>query len=288
MVVISYDSAEGTLVLFTRSSRLIYDLNDGTVMDENEVSKKVTVSYRNGMLFIPAVQAASHFGLSVSLLTSETGCQVIRFTNGQQVYNNDDFIDKAETLISFYLEYEAKQQEQGAEQTNPEVPTEEETPPEELGPVVVYLAIAGDAVSEDTLKYLDSVGLRGTFFLTKEQFEADRELARRIYAAGHVIGLTVSQEEIDPAAALKDANAAMDKALFYRSTLALLPTGIWESSAYQLLLEQTQAMGLEQILAQEELLPRLLVCRDNVPTTIGRLLQAEAVILQILETTRLS
>jgi hypothetical protein len=46
-------------------------------------SNTVTVSYRGGILFIPAAQAAEHFGLSVTLLTSETGCPIIRFTNGQ-------------------------------------------------------------------------------------------------------------------------------------------------------------------------------------------------------------
>ena len=287
-VVISHDSQENTLVLFTRTSRLIYDLDAGTVTDENETVKKVTVSYKNGILFIPAVQAASHFGLSVSLLTSKTGCHVIRFTNGQQVYSNDDFISKAETLINFYLEYDARQQIEQEQNPNPETPSQEEVPPEELGPVSVYLALSGAAVSRQTLDYLEQHEMKASFFLTEEQFVQEKDLVRSIYAAGHSVGLTVAVGETDVEAALSQANAAMDKALFCKTTLALLPEGLWESDTYQLLLEQTHGVSLDQLLTQEQPLPRLLVCRENVQQTVGTLLQSGAVFLQILETTRLT
>ena len=52
------------------------------------------------------------------------------------------------------------------------------------------------------------------------------ELVWSIYAAGHTIGLTVGAGETDVEAALTAANEAMDKVLFCRSILVLLPEGV--------------------------------------------------------------
>jgi len=284
-VVVSHDAAEQQLVLFTRVSRLVYDIEAGTVTDENDIVKKVTVSYRNGILFIPAVQAASHFGLSVSLLTSKTGCQVIRFTNGQHVYNNDEFIKKAETLISFYLEYNASQEAQNPTGNGDDIPQEDVVPPEDQDPATVYLAIAGAAVSEQTMNYLKQMNIPAAFFVTEQQLLEEKELMRKIYASGYTIGLTVEAGVTDVEAALVSANAAMDKTLFCRSVLVLLPEGMWESQSYRLLLEQSQARSIDAILTQDVLQPRLLVCRSEPTKTIDRLVQSNAVFVQLLDTT---
>ena len=60
-VIVSNNVDQNTFVLFTRTSRLVYDLSDGTVTDEAGNESPVTVSYRGGMLYIPA-GAAEHFG----------------------------------------------------------------------------------------------------------------------------------------------------------------------------------------------------------------------------------
>ena len=86
-VIVSNNVDQNTFVLFTRTSRLVYDLSDGTVTDESGNESPVTVSYRGGMLYIPA-GAAEHFGYSVSLLTGSRGEVIIRFTNGAQVYDD--------------------------------------------------------------------------------------------------------------------------------------------------------------------------------------------------------
>lgn len=286
-VYISNNVDQNTLVLFTRSSRLVYDLSAGTVTDEDGNESKVTVNYRNGIMFIPAVQAASHFGLFVALLTSEAGCPIIRFTNGQQVYSNEKFVRNAENLISYILSHNEGESEEGETGENGEE-NEDDKPQKELGPATVYLAFSGEAVSEKTLELLDTFELRAAFFLTEEQISSQRELVCQIYAAGHTVGLTVEAGEPDPGAALEAANDILDQVLFCRSVLALLPEGFLETASYRILLEQTQAMALDQILQQEELRPRLLVCRSDVAGTLGTLVDHEAFLPQLLETTDLS
>ena len=285
-VVISNNVEQKTLVLFTRNSRLVYDLEADTVTDEDNKTSKVSLLYKNGVLFIPAVQAASHFGLSVTLLTSETGCPVLRFTNGQQVYSNDKFVEKAESLIHYILEHNAKQE---AMEENPGLETEpeEEEEPEDLGPATVYLAFAGNAVSESTLAYLDAVEVHATFFLTEKQFLDNRELVRLIYAAGHTIGLTVEEGETDLDAALKAANSAMDSVLFCKSVQVLLPEDAQLQGSYVTRIQRVQMLQTDENGLVHENAPFLYVCRDDVAGILTLLRETDTVIPQLLETTYL-
>ena len=284
-VVISNNVDQNTLVLFTRNSRLVYDLEAGTVTDEDDNVSKVTINYRGGVMFLPAVQAASHFGLSVSLLTSETGCPVLRFTNGQQVYDNTTFVEKAESLISYILEHEAKQEAEGSQEQEEGIKNPEEEQ-EELGPATVYLAFAGDAVSLATLEYLKAVEVQAAFFLTAEQLTNEKDLVRKIYAAGHTIGVTCEPGSADPASAFDAANEAMDLVLFCRSPLAMLPDGKLETERYVLLQEQDHASTVQDVLLQEEQIPRLLICRADAAGTLTTLTNSGAFLPQLLETTR--
>ncbi len=286
-VVISNNVDQKTLVLFTRNSRLVYDLEADTVTDEEDKTSKVTLLYKNGILFIPAVQAASHFGLSVTLLTSETGCPVLRFTNGQQVYSNDKFVDKAEGLIHYILEHNAKQEAMEEENTDSEAEPEEEEEPEDLGPATVYLAFAGNAVSESTLAYLDAVEICASFFLTEKQFLENRELVRSIYAAGHTIGLTVEEGEPDIEAALKAANHAMDRILFCKSVQVLLPEDIQLQGPYVRRIQRVHMLQTDENGLVHENAPFLYVCRDDVASVLTILRETETVTPQLLETTYL-
>lgn len=286
-VAISNNVSQKTLVLFTFSSRLVYDLENGTVTNEDQETSSVKLLHRNGILFIPAVQAASHFGLTVSLLTSKTGCSIIRFTNGQQFYSADFFLERAEILIDDILEIRAKQEEEQGmqpEQEEGEITGEE---PDEKGPATVYVAFAGEAVCEETLRHLKVFNTRVAFFLTAEQFLSNVELVRTIYAAGHTIGITVELGETDPERALEEANAAMDAVLFCKSTLALLPEGDLETTAYRIIREDTQAMDVNWIMEQEEQIPQLMVCRTDVVENLTPLVRNDAFLPQLLETTKL-
>ena len=90
-------------MLFTRARRLIFDLAEETVQDEDGNVSTVSVSYRGGVLYVPLGLCASHFGLSTSMLTSAGGYTVLRFTTGSQVYEDSLFIEKAENLIAYRI-----------------------------------------------------------------------------------------------------------------------------------------------------------------------------------------
>lgn len=289
-VVISNNVDQNTLVLFTRTKRLVYDLNDNSVTDEAGNTDSVTVSYRSGTLFLPA-SAASHFGLSVSLLTSQSGYTILRFSNGSQVYDDDLFVEKAENLISYMV-----QQAQEGSASNPpsggevsDVPQEtEDDPPPEVEPATVYLAFSGDAVSKTTLELLEAYSVRAAFFLTAEQFTLQTDLVRSIYAAGHTVGLTVSGPETDYAAALSNANDAMYSALFCKSIFALVPAeAAGGLTGYCVLPSPETPLTVEEVLAGTDA-PQLLLCQSDPTETVQILINAGASLPQLVETTFLS
>lgn len=281
-IAVSYNGEKGSLALFTRAKRLVYDLNAGTVTDENQKVSNVDVVYRNGLLFIPASKATGHFGLTATMLTSSGGSPVLRLTDGSQQLDNSTFVRKAETLISIILEQQTANEEV---QQNAAGKDEEEA--EVTGPATVYIAITGQAVSAQTVDALEELEIRAAFFLTRQQILEQKELVREIYAAGHQIGLTVADGETDYLAALSGANTALDQILFFKSLMALLPEGVQDISQYAVFREWTAQISVEDMLETAET-PQLLVCRSaDAAFVLQRLRQAGAYTPQLLETTQI-
>lgn len=274
-IIVSNNVDQNTFVLFTRTSRLVYDLTAGTVTDESGAESPVTVTYRGGMLYIPA-SAAEHFGLSVSILTAKNGETIIRFTNGSQVYDDSLFVEKAANLIDYL-----NQQEEAPSQDAPDEPSwsgGETANPPETKPAEVYLAFAGDAVSQETLDLLTDYQYQAAFFLTADQLREDRDLIRAIYAKGHTVALAA-----DSISALDEANEALDDALFLKTILALVPSGTAADDGAWRLIQDTGLPAQAQWLAAET--PSLLVCRSDAAALLEQLRTAQASVLQILETT---
>lgn len=282
-VAVSYNVDKGSLVLFTRAKRLVYDLNAGTVTDEAQKVSNVDVVYRNGIVFVPVARAANHFGFSATMLTSSSGSPVLRFTDGSQQLDNSTFIRKAETLISIILEQEQmNDQSESAEQGS-----DGEQGGTNAGPATVYLAFAGEAVSDRTLQTLQTMRVYGTFFLTESQIRTDRELVRDILTQGHQIGLTVEAEATeDHRTALQNANEALDRAIFRKSVIALLPVNTEEIDGYVVFKERTTADTIDDILRESDT-AQLFVCRTDATYALQRLLQEGAYTPKLLETTRI-
>ena len=280
-IAVSYNADKGSLALFTRAKRLVYDLNEGTLTDESQKVSKVECVHKNGMLFIPINKAAAHFGLSATMLTGASSCSILRLTDGSQKLDNNTFVRKSETLIDIILEQEEKKSasQQGSEAVN------EERPSANAGPATVYLAIAGDAVSGETLRLLNEWRMPAAFFLTQQQILENKDLVRDIYASGHQIGLAAEPGTQDYAEALRQANDALDETLFFKSVLTLLPGGAQEQPQYAVFREWGAA-SVDAILETADA-PQFLVCRTDVSFVLPKLRQAGAQILRLLETTKI-
>lgn len=290
-ISVSYSVEQETLVLFTMSQRVVFDLKNGTMTDRSGSETSVDTIYRNGILYLPVEQTVRCFGLQVSLLSSKTGCVILRFTNGSEIYDNEKFLDRSELFVSHMLDSYGGLSSGEIQSTAPPEQQEPQTP-EETGDAVIYLAFAADAVSLQTLKDLEAmedvtgVAVQAVFFLTQEQILEERDLVRQIYAEGHTLGLTVDAPQNDLADALARANDALDEAVFCRSLLVLLPQNADAPSGYCAFYPEADN-SLEAMLEQPEV-GHLLVCRSDAAELLAQLMERSVSLQPLLETTRLS
>ena len=112
----SYNQAKQTYVLLSRTRQMIFDLAAGTVSDESGSVSTANVLYRGGILYLPLTFCASHFGLKTTMLESAGGYQILRFTDGSEVYDDSLFIEKAENLIAYRISQQSIGTADGQEQ----------------------------------------------------------------------------------------------------------------------------------------------------------------------------
>ena len=278
----AYNAAEQTLVLFNRSGRLVFDLDSGTVTDESGAVSDVLTTYQSGLLYVPLSLCAGHFGLRYAVLTSKSGCPVLRFTTGSEVYGNDMFLEKAENLISYRIQLH--EQEQSGAQTQPGTQPDTPAPDEPQEQTVVYLAITNAQQMRTALDALAKREQSATFFLTAAELERDPALAREIVAAGQMLGLTADVQAEDTADALHAANDALAAALHAKSVMALLTAAqAQDIEGYRIFTSPEGEQSATQIVQLPEQ-QRLLVCADGVEKLLEDLEFVDAVPQAIRET----
>lgn len=290
-VIPAYNAAAQTFVLFTRQRRLVFDLSAGTVTDQDQNVKNASTTFRNGILYIPLVYCASHFGLKVSMLKSESGYTILRFTTGSEVYDDTLFVEKAESLIQYRIDQmnsgATTEQPSTPGQTTPSRPADQPGPDiPEQAPATVYPAFTGVSFMEQNAALLAQYNLRGTFFLTAEEITAEPDLVRTLYAAGHTIGLTVPEDCTDVPAALSAANDALDAVLHVKSLFALLP--VWQQAgvdSYRVLTRPQEPVSAESA-AQQSGTSQLLLISEDASAALAALRAAGSTIAHLRETTR--
>ena len=290
-VIPAYNASAQTFVLFTRQRRLVFDLAEGTVTDQDGNVKTVSTTFRGGMLYVPLVYCASFFGLKVSLLQSETGYPILRFTTGSEVYDDSLFVEKAESLIQYRIDQmntqEPAQNPSAGQPDTPKDPTPEQQPEPEQTPATVYLAFTNAETMAQNAALLEEYNLRGTFFLTAAEITADSSLVRALYAAGHSIGLTVTEDCENISASLLDANDALCRALNVKTLFALLPSWQQEGITDFRILTRPQEPVSAEFAASQTASPQLLIVSQDASQTLSTLRAANASIELLRETTEL-
>ncbi len=278
----SYNVEKNTFILYNAYESLLFDLENDTYVNSAGKEFEVEVAFRSGMLYVPAA-VVSHFGLYATVLFSYEGYPIIRFTNGEQVYDDGMFVAQAESLITRAAqEYENELSGQ-AWQPVVEPDDPEPEPPEPVAPMEVYLAFKGEAFSSYTLERLEIHNVRAAFFLTEAQILQEKELVRAAYASGHIIGLTVSPDETDVEGALLRANDALDSVLFFRSVLALLPAYAETELTSLHIVREPEFLPVEELIAAAQE-PVLYVVSEGAPGVIASLADAGAAMLKLRET----
>ena len=280
----SYNQAKQTYVLLSRTRQMIFDLAAGTVSDESGSVSTANVLYRGGILYLPLTFCASHFGLKTTMLESAGGYQILRFTDGSEVYDDSLFVEKAENLIA----YRIRQNQSGSQ--SPERPTDrpnsgsqgtQEPPAAEKKPATVYLAFTGS----ETMRA--QYGCAGNLQAARNVLPDGGGNSRRpalvfeLLAAGHSIGITAGEDDADLSGALTRANDALCALTCQKTLLALLPAEAEAPDSYCVFHAPSSPVSAADAAASET--AHLLVCSENTEADLYTLFSAEARVLQLLE-----
>lgn len=284
----SYDAEKQVLTLFSRNKRLSFDLIRSRVTDEKGNTQDTVCDTRNGAAYLPVAFCAGYFGYAVSVQTSLGGYQVIRFTNGTQVYDDALFIQKAENLISYRVQQYLSQQAASTPPTttNPEPPKEDRpavTPTEPKTPANVYLAVADASTMSDSLRVVNNRDLPAAFFLTAAEIRENPSLVLSIRAAGYPIGLTVEEGETQVLQSLQEANAALDAIIQTKSLLVLLTREQAADVQGYFVVDRNQSVTASGAVDREGR-NSLVVCTRNCSAAVATLTAADARFRQLRET----
>ena len=282
----SYNQVKQTYVLLSRGRQMLFDLAAGTVSDESGSVSTANVLYRGGILYLPLTFCASHFGLKTTMLESADGYQVLRFTDGSEVYDDSLFIEKAENLIAYRVRQNqsgSQPQEKPADRLNGSTQGTQNQPAAEKKPATVYLAFTGSETMRDSMAALETYKLRGTFFLTEAEIRSDPSLVFELLAAGHALGVTAGADEPDFSDALARANDALCALTCQKTLLALLPAGAEAPDGYCVFHAPASPVSAADAAASES--AHLLICSEDASSVLYTLFSAEARIFQLLETT---
>lgn len=280
----SYNTQARMLTLFTRNQRLVFDLDNGSVTDENgkvytDASHSASVS--GGVAFLPATTCARHFGWQVSLLKSEDGYTVLRFKNGSEVYDDALFLVRASNLMKYTLQ---QYRSPSTQTTTPTQTTPEQHP---QAKVFAYLAILNAQTMEASLDAVRRAGAPAVFYLTADEIRDNPDLVISIAASGYPIGLTAAPEQIDVAAALADANDAL-RTLLHRKTLLALVTAQQAESASGFFLQIREGARSYPSVSERTAGSYLVLCDGNTAAALATLTAVKVSLGQIRETTVLT
>lgn len=195
----NYSRTKGTVIIYSRSDALIFDLNAN-----NSSGRGVTyldkAIIRNSMVFVPVAAVCDFFGLEYSRLTVEYG-HVIRVKSSAAVLSDAEFTEAAASLMwsryQSYLQSKVPAEEPAtpAESTSPG-----QTEPEPgADGARIYLAFrmeAGDGLT-GILNHLERYGAYGVFFCRPDELlRRDGEI-RTLTARGHRVGLLLDADTLE-------------------------------------------------------------------------------------------
>ena len=281
----SYNTQKRILTLFTRSQRLVFDIDNGTATDENgktytDASHNVAVN--GGVVFLPATTCVRHFGWQVSLLKSEDGYTVLRFKAGNEVYDDTLFLVRANNLMKLMLQQYRSPSAQTATPT--QTTTDQNT---QTAKVFAYLAVTDATTMQASLEAILHMSAPAVFYLTADEIRENPDLVISIAAAGYPIGLTAPKDAADASFALRDANDAL-RQLLRRKTLLALVTAQQAESVSGYFLQIREIARAYPTVAARTTGAYLVLCEGNTAAVLAALSSVKVTLAQIRETTVLT
>lgn len=195
-----YNAKGDVLILGNSEKTLFFDMKNETAYDDKDyayVRKAVTY---NGLIYVPARFTAEFFGLTYSY---DYEIPVVRLRGADSTYSD--------ASIKTYYEQEFVTRLEAYQQAPPEEPD-----PETATPAPVYFMFTGELndYTNVILDTLENYGIRAMFFLNAETIRTHEDIVRRIYVAGHMIGISAASGVPETPETLLASFDAANNALF--------------------------------------------------------------------------
>ena len=235
----SYSRDKQKVVLYKQRNVLIFDLNDGTVTDNNGRVYSHTVMFRSGTVFLPVSVLCKCFDLSYSYKKVDHG-YLLRLKDGAAVLSDTAFIDaaamKMEALYDRYERAHApepKPDPAPATDPTPATPVQPPSPPAPTPPpepvpqrTACLAVVVSDAeASRQLLATAENLGADTMMFLfTEKSAGTCGDLLRQLAAGAQSVALRVDASEGPEAAlaAISRSNSALWKAANRKTRLVVL------------------------------------------------------------------
>ena len=202
-----YSPARRTVLVTDDHRGIIFDLQNNTAADLNNVPVQARAMVRNNVVFLPIDWLCQYFGTISCTRTWTPYGILIRLTSSAAILSDRDFTDAADGLLADslrrYLESGG-----GGEGDSP-VPTGDPAPSEDLSGTELYLALEGGSSAQDCAQLLESRGQRVLFLFRPEELPGQGDLVRRVVGAGHTAGLKLSGEDVDSCLAQAEKGRAL-------------------------------------------------------------------------------
>lgn len=204
------NSKEDTVLIYSSAKRLIFNVRNGTVYDQD--SKQLFPSAReaDGVVYVPVALICSFFGMDYSVISAEPA-DIVRIKSDKNILNDRTFASFFKpTMQAYYNEYMGIS-EPSPGPGAPSSPSPTETPvepPKETYPgVTLFLGFftLDPGHTETVLQLLATARYRACFFATAEDALENADLLRRVVAGGHTLGIWLKEgtfEEYEEAASL--------------------------------------------------------------------------------------
>lgn len=197
----SYSRTAGTVIIYSRSEVLVFDLNNDNSTLRGIVHRDKAI-IRNSMVFVPVDAVCRSFDLTWSLLEVKYG-HIVRVKSSEAVLGDAEFTDAAHFSVSArynsYIQSKAPVEEPNVSLDDSPIPTQEvgeETP--EANGARLYLAFIMESGEGFTslLEQLNHYGVYGIFFCRPEELGFRDDDIRSLLAAGHRMGLLLDKDSL--------------------------------------------------------------------------------------------
>lgn len=195
-----YNAKDDVLILVNSEKTLFYDMKNETAYDDKDYAYARKALTYNGLIYVPARFTAEFFGLTYSY---DYEIPVVRLRDADTTYSD--------AYIKTYYEQEFAARLEAYQQAPPEEPD-----PETATPAPVYLMFTGELndYTNTILDTLEGYGIKAMFFLNAETIRAHEDIVRRLYVAGHMIGVSATNSVPESPESLLASFDAANEALF--------------------------------------------------------------------------